>query len=221
MKKYTAILLNILTVIFGICGLGFTIFSEGFMNSGTFLYYTVQSNILAMLTAVVMVIFEYRKLKGFEIPKAIQSLRLLSAIAITLTFLVFSIMLTPQMIAEGNGAYLTSPGNVFVHNLTPICAIVDWLVFGSAKKMRKSNAYCGMIPAIIYVIFAYICVACGIRFSGNVVPYFFLDFQTYGWFAIKNGGIGVIYWIIILAGVLAGLGHGFIAVALRREKGKN
>lgn len=217
MKKYGAIIINLLTVIFGCLGLGFTIFGEGFMNNDTFLFYTVQSNILAMLTAALLVVFECRKLKGYIIPKAVQFLRLFSTVAITLTFLVFSVMLTPQMLMNGNGDYLTTPGNLFVHNLVPICAIIDWCLFGSAKGFKKISAFCGMIPALAYVAFAYICVALGIKFSGNTVPYFFLDYQTYGWFSVKNGGIGVIYWIVILAGVLIGIGFGFIAIARNRE----
>lgn len=220
MKKYSVILLNLLTVIFGACGLGFTIFGDGFMNSGTFLYYTVQSNILAMLTSMVLIVFEWHSLKGYEVPNAVQFFRLLSAVAITLTFLVFSLMLTPQMIIEGNGAYLRSPGNIFVHNLVPVCAILDWCLFGSAAKLRKVDSLCGMVPAFAYVCFAYICVARGIRFSDNVFPYFFLDYKTYGWFRIGNGGIGVIYWIIILAVVLYGLGRVFTSIANRREKNR-
>ncbi len=217
MKKYGAILLNLSTVVFGMLGLGFSIFGQGFMNSSTFLYYTIQSNLLAMLTAGVVLVFERRRLRGREIPTGVQFLRLFSTIAITLTFLVFSLMLTPQIIAEGNGAYLVSPGNLFVHNLVPICAILDWCLFGSAKKLKRGSAYCGTVPALAYVCFVYICEACGVKFSGNTFPYFFLDYQTYGWFRIGSGGIGVMYWIILLAGVLIGLGFAFLAIARRRE----
>ncbi len=218
MKKNGAVILNALVIAFGVCGLWFTIYGEGFMNTGTFLYYTVQSNILAMLTAAVVLVFELRRKNGQELPKAVEFLRLFSTIAITLTFLVFSLMLTPQLIMEGNGKYLTSPGNLCVHNLVPICAILDWCFFGSAKKLPKLSAYCGIVPALAYICFAYTCVALGIKFSGNTVPYFFLDYQVYGWFTIGNGGIGVIYWIIILAGLLIGLGYGFLAIARRRER---
>lgn len=222
MKKYGAIILNLLLLCFGICGLWFTVFdTNGFMNTGTFLYYTVQSNLLAMFTSVVLVIFEIRRLRGHEIPTGVMFLRLFSTIAITLTFLVFSLMLTPQMIIEGNGAYLTSPGNLFVHNLVPIAAILDWCFFGSAKKLKRGSAFCGTVPAIAYVIFVFVCVGRGIKFSGNTVPYFFLDYQRYGWFKISPGGIGVAYWIVILAVVLIGLGLGFTAIARLRERGKS
>lgn len=217
MKKYGAILLNALIVVLGAVGLCLTIFGEGFMNTGTFMYYTVQSNIFAMATAAVTVVFELRRLGGHEIPAAVQFLRLLSSIAITLTFLVFSLMLTPEMLMNGNGDYLKSPSNIFVHNLVPIGAILDWCLFGSAKKLKRAAAFCGMVPALLYVCYVYLCVGLGIRFAEEaLVPYFFLDYKTYGWFSLQNG-LGVAYWIVILAGVLAGLGFGFIAIVRRRE----
>lgn len=219
MKKYGAVILNSVLLLFGFLGLYFTIFADnGFMNTDSFLYYTVQSNILAIITACIALIFEIKKLFGHKIPTAVHFLRLLSTIAITLTFLVFSLMLTPEMIIEGNADYLLSPGNAFVHNLVPILAILDWCFFGSATSLKKGSAFCGLFPALSYVIFVFICVGLNITFSGNTVPYFFLDFNAYGWLKIGNGGIGVIYWIIILAALLIGLGFAFTAIAGQREK---
>lgn len=220
LKKYNVVFLNLLILIFGIIGLCFTVFSDGFMNKGAFMYYTVQSNLFAMLTAAIVAFFEYRRRKGKEIPPAVQHLRLISTIAITLTFLVFSVMLTPEMIRNGDGDYLTSPSNIFVHNLVPIGAILDWCFFGSAKELKKGSFLFGMVPAFMYVCYVYICVVLGLKFSEDaIVPYFFLDYQTYGWFRI-GGGLGVVYWIVILAGVLVGLGYAFSAIAARREKHK-
>lgn len=188
------------------------------MNAGTFLYYTMQSNIFAIGTAIVVLLCEVRRLKGKPFPIGVQYLRLLSAIAITLTFLVFSLMLTPQMIMEGNAWYLLSPGNFFVHNLVPIGAILDWCLFGSAKNLKKISGCSGMIPALAYVLFVYLCVALGIRFGFNKVPYFFLDYEAFGWFRIGVGGIGVFYWIAILGIVLAIVGYLFLAIAKKRER---
>lgn len=221
MKKYSAVLLNALIIVLGVCGIGFTLFSEGFMNADTFLYYTVQSNLLVIFTAAVVLFFEYRRLReGKEVPREVQFLRLFSTVAITLTFLVFSLMLTPQMLLEGNGAYLTTPGNLFVHNLVPIGAILDFCFFGSVKNLKKRCGFCGLIPALAYLFFVFICVACGVTFSGNTVPYFFVDFKTYGWLRISGAGIGVLYWVLILAVLLIGLGFGYMAVARKRENRK-
>ncbi len=217
LKRYGAVMLNLTIIISGICGLYFSIFGSGFMNSDTFLYYTVQSNILAMITAAVALIFEIRRIEGHAIPAPVHFLRYISAIAIALTYLVFSVMLTPVMVRAGNIAYLTSAGNLLVHKVVPICAMLDWFLFGSARKFKRRCAVCGMIPAILYVCFVFICVASGITFSGNIVPYFFLDFKTYGWLGIGNGGIGVVYWILILAGLLIALGFLFRRLCRKRS----
>lgn len=218
MKKYGVPIVNGLLLIFGTLGLGFTIFGGGFMNTGTFRYYTVQSNLLAMLTAAVTLFFWLRCRNGRALPAAAERLRLTSTVAITLTFLVFSVMLTPKMIADGQGAYLTSPGNLFVHNLVPICAILDWCLFASTKKLKTAEALYGLLPAFVYLCFVHLCVTLGLDFSGNTVPYFFFDYQAYGWLDITSDGLGVIYWIAILAAVLLGLGFAFLGIARRRER---
>lgn len=218
MKKYGVFIINGLLIIFGLLGLYFTIFGEGFMNTGTFRYYTVQSNILAMLMAVVIIIFEARRLKGRAVPAVVEHLRLMSTVAITLTFLVFSVMLTPKLIADGQGSYLTTPGNLFVHNLVPICAILDWCLFAGATKIKRAGVLCGLIPAFLYMCFVHVCVTIGLDFSGNAVPYFFFDYQTYGWLSIGSAGLGVIYWIVILAIVLLLLGSAFLLLARRRTQ---
>lgn len=220
MKKYGAIIINSLLLIFGTAGIWFTVFGDGFMNSGTFLYYTVQSNILAMAVGLTVLIFEIRKLFGKKIPKGVQFLRLFGTVAITLTFLVFSLMLTPKMIADGDGWYLTTPDNLFVHNLVPIMAILDWCLFGSGKELKKSAAFCGLVPAFAYLCFVHFCVTKGLTFSGEKVPYFFLDYESYGWLRIGKEGIGVIYWIIILGFLLYGLGRAYLYIANKRENKK-
>lgn len=52
--------------------------------------------------------------------------------------------------------------------------------------------------SLCYLGFVFICVGLNIRFNGQLVPYFFLDYETLTWFNITEKGIGVFYYIIIL-----------------------
>lgn len=190
------------------------------MDTGTFRYYTIQSNILSMLVAAVALIFEIWRVLGRAIPAWVYRLRFVSAIAITLTYLVFAVLLTPVMIRDGNATYLASAGNLMVHKAVPICAMLDWFLFGSVKKMKRRDIVWGLLPALCYVFFVYYCVGKNLTFSGNMVPYFFFDYTQYGWFRIGDGGLGVVYWIVILAGVLVGLGFLFMGIVRKREQRK-
>ena len=38
----------------------------------------------------------------------------------------------------------------------------------------------------------------GVKFDGEIVPYFFLNYKELGWLSISSNGIGVVYWVIIL-----------------------
>lgn len=218
MKKYGSIVLNVILIIFGLCGQHFTISGiENFMQSDAYCYYTNQSNLLVIAVAVISLIFEIRKINGKDIPKAISLLRLVSTAAITLTFLVFSILLTPVMIKDGSGAYLLSPGNLFVHNLVPIMAIIDWCIYGNSKQIEKSEVFYCAIPPTAYTAFVYIRAAMGLTIGGETAPYFFMNYEKLGWLTVRNGSIGVVYWLIILLVSVVLMGFGFWKAAKRHK----
>lgn len=218
MKRYGSILLNAALLVFGICGQYFTLHgTPGFMQRDSLLYYTMQSNLLVMGVAVLTLVFELRRLGGRPIPPVVCLIRLVGTVAITLTFVVFSLMLTPPMLMSGGFRYLLTPGNLCVHNLVPIAAILDWCLFGSAKGLRRGFwGFCLIAPGA-YAAFALIRSALGLRISGQHVPYFFLDYKRFGWLRIGGGGIGVVYWILILCAALIGMAFAFAAIARKRE----
>lgn len=206
MKKYTSIILNILALLFGAVGLYVSFFPKsGFMDADTIWYYTIQSNIFVMIVAAISLFFEFHKLKGKSIPNAIYTLRFVCTVDITLTFLVFSLMLTPIFIKDNNTAYLLSIGNLCVHNLLPLAAIFDWCFFGKSNHIKTKQILLALIFPFFYCVLMLIRSFLGITISGNLVPYFFLDYQASGWLKIGKNGIGVIYWIIILALALVGM----------------
>lgn len=217
MKRYTSIVINSLLLIFGVLGLYFTVLDKnGFMNADAFLYYTVQSNIFVMLIAVLALVFEIRRLKGREIGPAVYLWRLIGAVAITLTFLVFTFMLIPSIVSKGDGDYLFSPGNLCVHNLVPIMAILDWCLCGSMRDIKQGRIYLSLLPALFYCIFALIRSSMGLTIGGNHVPYFFLDYKLYGWLGFGKPGLGVVWWILIIALMLVGISNAFAAIARKR-----
>lgn len=217
MKKYLSIILNLLIIIFGFLGIYFSIFSNGFMNQDAFLYYTIQSNLFVIFTAFITLFFELRDFSKNSIPNVIYSLRFISTVDITLTFVVFSLMLTPTFIIQNNTEYLISPSNLFVHNLLPLAAIFDWCFFGNSIKLKKRHTLYALIFPFVYCVFMLIRSFLGLTVEGNHVPYFFLDYKKYSWFLISKNGLGVIYWILILTFALLGICMFFKKICLKRK----
>lgn len=186
------------------------------MKQDSLLYYTIQSNIFVMLTAAVTLVFECRKIKGKPIANAVYTLRFISTVDITLTFVVFALMLSPVFVLQNNAAYLASPGNLLVHNLLPLAAIFDWCFFGSSRHFKKRHTLYALIFPLVYCIFMLTRSFLGLTVDGNLVPYFFLDYQKSGWFTIGKNGLGVAYWIVILTFALLGMCAFFKKRAVKR-----
>lgn len=170
----------------------------------TFLYYTIQSNILALG------LFVYLAIKsGYDLVKHgrygnsgyVPRLEAMVMIAITLTMCVFWGMLAPT--AGEIWGYLTSFGNLSVHTFAPILTIVDYLIFTEPGHLKKRDPWlCLIIP------YAYFIMSTILGFSGAVTytgfggeatrfPYFFIDFDQQGWF--------VALWVALLSAVFVGL----------------
>ena len=204
-----SILLKSLGVLFGFIGLALTfIGGDGFVTSGeALLYFTIQSNLWILLTMVVYLIAAIRRYLGHEVslPRWLSIVKYVFTVAISLTFVVFALLLSPFM----DLAYLASPSNLCMHFLAPICAILDFIFFDSKISFTKKEVLWTLIPPLYYLVFALGLSFAGVKFAeGASVPYYFLDYTTRGWFAISSSGMGVVYWILLMLGLVTGLAFG-------------
>lgn len=206
----------IIGCIIGVCDTAGMGSGDDFMSAAAFLFFTVQSNLWIAAISIPFIVYDIKRLKGEKVvvPQWVYKIKFIFTVAITLTFLVFSLMLSPQMIATGYVSYLYSMSNIFLHNLVPICAIIDWSLNDYECKTGPKYLLYGAIMPLLYYIFAMIASVSGVDFgNGARVPYFFMEYYTYGWFRIGNGGIGTAYWFILLVGVV--LGEGLLFVKLK------
>lgn len=191
------LLVEIDLIVFGIYGLYLNFFSTGFMGNGsTLLYFTIQSNIAILAIVIVFFVLKIIQLilgKNL-INNFLLHLKFVFTVGITITFLVFFILLAPSQ----QPSYLTSMTNLTVHCLVPVLALIDFFFFDTDIKFNKFSPLTGTIFPLLYLFFVLICTQVGVSFNGQFVPYFFLDFKTLGWFDISNRGIGVFYYILIL-----------------------
>ena len=115
-------------VIVGILGIIFTAQSSAFMGGASvFFFFTVQSNIFIIATALIFLINEIILLvnKKSFINQTLLCIKYVATMAITITFIVFFTMLAPLMGVD----YLVSFNNLSLHAIVPILAIVDFILF--------------------------------------------------------------------------------------------
>ncbi len=201
-KHSINLIIKILLLIGFSLGLYYTLESSAFMSTSTFLYYTIQSNIwIAAITFVSLFfdVFSIIKKRDINLPYIIYLIKFIATVAITITFTVFFCLLAPSMIQQGQGAYLSTASNLFPHLIVPILALFDFFYSDKTSSMKRFDFFWGISTPLYYLAFANICYASNITFGGNLkFPYYFLDFETNGWFTITSKTIGVFYWIIIL-----------------------
>lgn len=137
-KEKKALILNILIIIFEIIGLVYTVYQS---HSLMIEYYTIDSNIITLISSLLFVIF-YKKKKGF-----VKDIRFLATILLTVTFLVVVFILCPMQNFNYKLLMFTDTYYIF-HTLCPILTVVSYIFFeeGSNKKII------GLAFTIIYAI---------------------------------------------------------------------
>ena len=216
-KKIIRMLILSALIIVGVLGIILTAVSTSFMGGASvFYFFTVQSNIFIIAMAFLFLGHEIICLinKKETINQVMLQIKFVATVAITITFLVFFTMLAPLMGVD----YLKSFNNLSLHAIVPILAIVDFLVFDTDINLTYPKSLLCAIAPISYVIFVYaIGVPLKLEYAENLYfPYFFLDYQTNGFFFEK--GFGVIPWIIILLSAIYGLGFLYCFLIKLRQK---
>lgn len=155
--------------------------------------------------------------------------KFMATISITLTFLVYMLLLAPTNEDGVIGSYLHNGGGSFcVHFVTPVLAILDFMLYDYRMESSRKHVFFAVIPPLCYVGLVCILAACGMRWYGDMyAPYNFLNFGAEtGWFGFDLSkmdshtlGIGVFYMIAVLLLIFLGLGSCFLAVkGLRRKR---
>lgn len=168
-------------------------------------YFTVQSNILAFVVMVIVVIRTFRK-------KPLNSRGLLfvkgaATVALFLTFLVFHFALRPVMKMTDMHQYMSSVGNAIAHYAAPLWFFLDHFLYDEKGSYSKMDPlFFLIIPAVYYVYVLIYGALGGLFYFGEDVskyPYFFLDPSLMG------GGWGVFLAILIMMVIVSALGYGF------------
>ena len=144
-------------------------------------------------------------------------MKFVGTVAITLTGVVFVIVLAPTL-----GERAWNAHNVLTHVAVPIAIVIDFFVVMAGVTIRKINDFFCILPPLLYAIYAGIGYVRGWEFSGGYnCPYFFLNWGSpagaFG-FTDELPYIGSAWWILALFVFLIIVG--FIYLAISEKIGK-
>ncbi len=161
---------------------------------GRLRFFTIDSNLLMGIAALVFLIEEIKLLKGKikEINRKYYVFNLMSTSAVTLTFMVVLVYL--GQIAP-NGLYsMYVDKNLFFHGLIPFVAMINFIFFTNTDKLKFKDTYYGLIPMILYAIYYITNVLLHLE-NGKVSP-------DYDWYYFVQGNILKVFFVVPLIFVL-------------------
>ncbi|WP_432510113.1 Pr6Pr family membrane protein [Kineococcus sp. SYSU DK001] len=147
-------------------------------------FFTVQSNLLVLLTAVTLAADPARDGRLWRV------LRLDALLGITVTGLVFGAVLAPHLHPTGVAWWI----NAGFHYVSPVMAVVGWLLFGPRPRGGGRVVAWALVWPLAWVACTFV--------RGAVTgwyPYPFLDAGELGfWPASRNTGIVVVLSVLLL-----------------------
>lgn len=219
-RLISEIMMNSAVFVFAMIGIIATVWGDSFMSGASvMLYYTIQSNVWIGVTCLALAISLLIQTRNSRIiiPKWLYLIKFVFVVAITLTMIVFWTLLAPTLMIP---SYLFSLSNLFSHSLTPLAALVSFIVFDSRKeRLSIKQSLLSLVTPVYYLIFVFIMCAFEVAFHTFRTPYFFLNFYEFGWFDGSTyspvygfASFGVFYWILIILVFIFLMGYGLTSV---------
>lgn len=153
-----------------------------------FKYFTVESNVMMGIIALVFFIFEIRMLrkKTETIPTWIYDLKLIFTVGVTLTMLTTVVFLAPT--TPFGYFSMFKNANLFYHFIIPLLSIITFLFFEGTNKIRFRYTFIGVVPMILYAVF-YVWNVLSHAENGSIN-------MIYDWYGFFAGGTSNIICVV-------------------------
>lgn len=159
-KMRTAFTLNILIFAFVVFAIAWMLsgINPGVLSIGrieAFKYFTIDSNILMGICALIAALDQRKVLKGekAEVSASSHILKLVGTTSVTLTMIITVFFLTPTAAATYGVLALFYYSNFFLHLVNPILSIVVFIAFEKTIKIRARHTLTGIVPMLAYAVF--------------------------------------------------------------------
>ena len=143
---------NALIVAFTAYGMSrfFTVGGDGnmpVMNTQCFRFFTVDSNLLAALSSLLLLIVQIKSLRGGKAPaKALLVLKHVGTTAVGVTF--FTVFCFLGLLY--GYASMVAGVNLFMHLITPLLAMLSFVLLESEPPLRFRCTLLGVLPTLLY-----------------------------------------------------------------------
>jgi len=172
------------------------LFDSGLKQAlNVFAFFTVWSNVLVGVTCALLAVDPHRSSPLFRLA------RLIGVVAITVTFLVFHVVLSSLLDLDT----WAQVANQLLHTVVPVLAVVGWWTFGPRGLTSPREVRLTMLYPLVYVAFP------AIRgpFAHDFYPYPFADVKALGYLRVSINAV----WISLLFLAVAAGAH---AIDVRR-----
>ncbi len=166
----------------------------------SFKAFTMQTNLIVTIWFTLAIIWHN---KPESLDKIMGPLKGAFTMYITITFVVFAILLSPFYQPTGFAAF----SNLVLHYITPIAFIIDWVLTETKVRYKWNYLLYWIIYPLCYIIFAVI--------HGTITSnylYYFLDINALGI-------LGFVMFVSIL--IAFGLALGCLYILINRKRTKN
>ena len=173
-----------------------TLLSDTHVN--VFKFFTVDSNILAGLSCLLLFVAEYINIKKKKnISKIVSVLKFMGTVSVMLTLIVTLFFLAPSSSARLVDFYQNS--NLFFHLIVPLLCLVSF-VFYDPIDIKFKDTFFGVIPMLIYAVY-YLTAVYTHLYHGKVL----WKYDFYGFLKWGPQSVLLVAPIIILFTYLIGL----------------
>jgi len=190
---------------------------DGEFRARALMFYTMQSNILAVMLFIMLIVRTLTGLLENRLGSTgyFPRFEMVCANNVMLTFLVYWVMLAPTIFTMVEDYSLWTFDNLAVHGITPLLVLLDYILFTQPRHLKYRDIYCICFFPLTYVAFTSIAGLSGYVFFVSAAdglpvrfPYFFYDFDRIGMFSLVYIGGMVVFFVIA--------GHLFYFIDRRR-----
>ena len=159
-------------ILSGICGTVLQAFSGGSFSAHSFCMFTTLSNIYVVMYYIMASVHGG---EGVYCP----AWRFSAIISISLTGLVAAFMLGGLFAGASS---VMKAGLFLLHDVVPVCVWLDYLAFADKGAFRRRHIAAGLMPALCYMIAAFVGAAAGhgLGMGESRYPYPFMDIDRLG-----------------------------------------
>jgi len=181
------------------------VFDGGFWPR-TLVFYTMQSNILALVLFAMLTVRTVMGLRGGRRGNAgyFARFEMICTIDILLTFVVYWVMLAPTLFTMVEEYSLWTFDNIAVHGVTPLLCLLDYILFTQPRHLKYRDLYLVSVFPLAYVAVTSLAGLLGYVYfvsqaDGLPVrfPYFFYDFDRIGFVSFLYIAALLVFFLLI------------------------